>query len=89
MLFRSDPAFLADAREDLNDAVERRMGITLPVAMRLEMVGDTAEVWIEPASVAAGPTDVPDELTDADLDLVAGGSMRICKAPGGCEHPEE
>lgn len=60
----ADPIFLAEALRDLNGAVERRMGITFSIPLGLVLRDGTGYVW---------PLDHPDELTDADLDLVSGG----------------
>lgn len=89
---QADPQFLAEALEDLNGAVERRMGISFPIPLHLEMDGGVGKVW--PKDWAAYQANAYSELTDADLDLVtggdgnqvSGGSMRVCEGPGGCDN---
>ncbi|CAO3438034.1 hypothetical protein [Azospirillum doebereinerae] len=65
----SDKHFQAEARADLNAAVLRYFGVTLPLKLRLveDEVGFRAEV-----------ADMDeDELSDNELDLVAGGAEPV------------
>ncbi|WP_142848457.1 hypothetical protein [Telmatospirillum sp. J64-1] len=66
---KSDPVFRAEAMADLNAAVEAHYGVTLPQPMKL----------IQDASgFHAIPAEGSEELSDDELDLVAGGA----RAPG-------
>lgn len=85
----ADPSFLAEALENLNTAVERRMGIIFPIPLGLVLRDGTGYVW---------PLDHPDELTDADLDLVSGGvgedasggsSVRNCAKVSDCNPSQQ
>lgn len=82
----ADPTFLAEAQQDLNGAVERRMGIRFSIPLVLKLDGGCGRVGpmedvATPSSIAAA-ADGGYELTDADLDLVSGGSsMRTCGTP--------
>ncbi|MFN4127582.1 hypothetical protein [Pannonibacter indicus] len=62
----SEPAFLAEARADLNAAVMAHYGVQLPLPLALTEGADgwTVEVLRD------------DALADSELDLVAGGSSR-------------
>ncbi|MFN4170036.1 MAG: hypothetical protein ACK4HD_17125 [Pannonibacter phragmitetus] len=64
-----DAAFRAEALADLNDAVSRHYGITLP--LRLAVV-ETEEGF----QVLAPVED--DALSEDELDLVAGGGAQEC-----------
>lgn len=64
-----DAAFRAEALADLNDAVLRHYGITLP--LRLAVV-ETEEGFKVLAPVEA------DALSEDELDLVAGGGAQQC-----------
>ncbi len=71
---KTDPAFRAEAATDLNGAVKRHFGIDLPLPLRL----------IEDEN---GPRVVPlnedeSELSDEELDLVAGGGEHVIASPG-------
>ncbi|MBP2230010.1 hypothetical protein J2847_003313 [Azospirillum agricola] len=63
----TDRTFREEAEADLNAAVLRHFGVTLPLRMRLveDEIGFRAEI----AEAVA-----EDELSDSELDLVAGGA---------------
>lgn len=61
-----DPVFRAEARADLDAAVLKHFGVTLPVPMRL--IENDQGIWAEVADAGVGR-----ELSDHELDLVAGG----------------
>lgn len=64
---REDAAFRAAARSNLNAAAKAFMGIDLPMPMKLIETD---------AGVTVGPADT-DELTDNELELVAGGGEHV------------
>lgn len=61
-----DPAFRAEAKADLNAAVLKHFGVALPVPMRL--IENDQGFRAEVADAGDGR-----ELSDHELDLVAGG----------------
>lgn len=69
----ADTLFQAEARADLNAAVFRHFGVTLPLPLRL--VEDEFGFRAEAAGMDGGRDE--DELPDDELDLVAGGAEPI------------
>ena len=86
---KADPTFLAEAQADLNGAVERRMGISFPIPLKLHMKGDIGQIWSQDEFELASTSEVREvsasgELSDADLDLVSGGSsVKTCAIAQG------
>ena len=73
---QANPAFLADARADVNAALKKHMGIDFPVRLRVYGEGDGEYVADVPETARLG--DMSEELSDMDLDLVSAGTTTTC-----------
>lgn len=81
-----DAAFRAALLKDANAAVEKELGVKLPAGLKIKVVEDTATTvhLALPAAAKKG------ELSDADLEKVAGGAGRLTygqdSVSGGCQY---
>ena len=85
-----DEDFRRELLEDPKAAVERELGTRLPEGVRVVAVEETTDTvyLVLPGASSAGETG---ELSDQDLEAVAGGVSAMCPSitddPGECPQP--